>query len=89
MSKAGGELFPGSLRPAGVSFQGDDVIAGLEKLGAHGDEALEVLEKATKEVAEHVVEANVDTAVRKAFDDFPTDVGFQHLPDNSGLPRAS
>ena len=74
MSKAGGELFPGSLRPAGVSSQGDDVIAGLEKLGAHGNEALEFLEETAKEVAEYVVEAYVDSAVREAFDDFPADV---------------
>lgn len=57
MSKLGGELFPGSFRPAGVSSQGDDVISGLEKLGAHGDKTLEFLEEAAKEVAEHVVEA--------------------------------
>jgi hypothetical protein len=33
---------------------------------AHGDEVLVVLEETTKEAAEYVVEANVDTAVRKA-----------------------
>src|SRR5262249_53342170 len=44
VSEAGGELFPGRLRPAGVAPQGDDADGGLEELGAHGDEALEVLE---------------------------------------------
>jgi hypothetical protein len=58
------------------------VIAGLEKLGTHGHEALAVLEEAAKEVAENVVEADEDTAVRKAFDDFPVDVRCQHLPDD-------
>src|SRR5262249_23156184 len=88
MSEAGGELFPGSLRPAGVAPQGDDAVAGLEELGAHGDEALEVLEKTTEEVAEDVVESDIDTAVRKAFDYFPPDVRRQRLPDDVGVtPR--
>src|SRR5262245_58155675 len=86
MSKSGGEIAPGSLRPAGVGSQGDDVVAGLEELGAHGDEALEVLEETAEEIAEYVVEAQVDTAVRKAFDDFPADIGCQHLSDDVGVP---
>src|SRR5262245_37561761 len=88
VSEAGGELFPGSLRPAGVAPQGDDAVTGLKELCAHGDEALEVLEEATEEVAEHVVEADIDTVVRKAFDYFPPDVRRQHLPDDVGVtPR--
>src|SRR5262249_36407603 len=83
--EAGGELFSGSLRPAAVAPQGDDAVAGLEELGAHGDEVLKVLHEAAKEVAEYVVEANVDTAVGKAFDHFPTDVRRQRLPDNVGV----
>src|SRR5262245_11802109 len=88
MSETRGELFPGCLRAPGVASQGDDAVAGLEELCAHGDEALEGLEQATEEVAEHVVEPNIDTAVRKAFDDFPPDVRRQHLPDDVGVtPR--
>src|SRR5262249_16474815 len=84
----GGELFPGSPRSAGVVPQGDDAVAGLEELCAHSDEALEVLKKATEEVAEHVVESNIGTAVRKTFDYFPPDVRRQHLPDDIGVtPR--
>lgn len=74
VSEAGGELFSGRLRPARVAPQGDDVVAGFEELGAHGDEAIEVLEKAAEEVAEHVVESDIDTAARKSFDDLPPDV---------------
>src|SRR5262245_15598992 len=85
MSKSGCEGSPGSLRLAGVGAQGDDAIAGLEKLGAHCDEALAVLEETAKEVAEYVVEADVDTAVRKAFDDLPVDVRCQHLPNDVGV----
>src|SRR5262249_30254461 len=85
MSKSGGELLPGSLRPAGVTSQDYDAVAGLEELRTQGDEALEGLEESAKEVAEHLVEANVDTAVRKAFDDFPADVRCQHLPDDVGV----
>src|SRR5262245_48973666 len=82
VSKAGGEIFPGRLRTAGVAPQGDDAVTGLKELCAHGDEALEVLDKATEEVAEHVVESDIDTAVREAFDDFPPDIRRQHLPDD-------
>jgi hypothetical protein len=61
------------------------VIAGLEELGAHGDEALTVLEEPAKEVAEYVVQADVDTAVRKAFDHFPVNVWCQHLSNDVGV----
>src|SRR5262245_40407112 len=88
VSEAGGDLFPGSPRPAGVAPQGDDAVAGLEELGAHGDEALEVLEKTAEEVAEHVVEPEVDTAVREAFDYFAPDVRRQHQLEDVGVtPR--
>jgi hypothetical protein len=82
MSKLGGEIFPGRFCPAAVGPQGHDTVAGLEELGAHGDKVLVLLEETTKEVSEYVIETNVDTAVRKALDDFPADVRCQHLPDD-------
>jgi hypothetical protein len=39
--------------------------ADSKNLEAHGDEVLVVLEETTKEAAEWVVEANIDTAVGK------------------------
>jgi hypothetical protein len=89
MSKLGGEIFPGSFRPAAVGPQGDDAVAGLEELGAHGDEVLVVLEETAKEVAEYVVEANVDTAVRKASTTSQRTSGASTCRMMSGLPRAS
>jgi hypothetical protein len=58
-----------------------------KKLGAHGDKALEVLKEPAEEVVEHVVEPDVDTAVRKALDDFqPLRAPSPHV---SGRARAS
>ena len=76
-----GEPFAGPSGTPLIAAEGDNAFAGLEELCAHGDEALEVLEKATEEVAEHVVEADIDAAIRKAFDYFPPDVRRQQLPE--------
>jgi hypothetical protein len=88
MGEAGGELLPSSFSPAAIVPQGDDAVAGLEELSAHGDEALEVLEETAKKVANNVVEANINSAIRKAFNYFPPDVRGEHLPDDFGVaPR--
>jgi hypothetical protein len=58
-----------------------------KKLGAHGDKAREVLKEPAEEVVEHVVEPDVDTAVRRALDDFqPLRAPLPHV---SGRARAS
>ena len=80
MSETSGKPLAAPFGTPRIAAEGDDAVAGLEELPAHGDGALEVLEPATEEVAEHVVESDIDAAVRKAFDDFPPDVRRQHLP---------
>ena len=84
MSKSRREVSPGRLGPARVVPQSNDAITQLDELGAQGDKALEVLKETAEKVVEHVVEPDVDTAVRKAFDDFPPDVRRLQLPDDVG-----
>src|SRR5262245_23313818 len=85
MSKSRSKVSPGRLGPSDVVPQGDDAFTGFEELGALGDKVLEILKKPAEEVLEHVVEPDVDTTVRKAFDDFPPDVRRQQLPDDVGV----
>src|SRR5262245_2628787 len=69
MSESRGERLTSLLRLARVGPQGNDAVSGFEELGAHGDEALEVPKETAEEVVEYIIEADVDTAMRKAFDD--------------------
>src|SRR5262249_39156348 len=65
-----------------IAAEGDDALAGLEKLGAARDKFVKVCEEATKEITKHIVEAHVDGTVGKSVNNLPANVTRQHLAND-------
>jgi len=55
VSETSGEPLAGPSGTSRIAAEGDDAVTRLEKLGALGDKALEVLKETAEEVVEHVV----------------------------------
>src|SRR5262249_52827346 len=82
VSETSGEPLAGPAGTPRITAQGDDVIAGLEKLGAVGNELVKVREEATEEITKHTVQAHIDGAVRKSVNHLPANIPRQHLAND-------
>src|SRR4030095_5417262 len=75
------EGFAGGFRLCRICANGDNVIARFKKFGRLGSPILKIGEQ-TREEIRHSIQSEINIAVRKTLDDFPSHVRRENLTDD-------
>src|SRR5262249_52810908 len=75
------EGFAGGFRLGRICADGDDVVACFKKFGRLGAPILKIGEQAREEIR-HSLQSEINIAVRKTLDDFPSHVRRENLTDD-------